>query len=404
MMAAKSPRYRFAMDQSPAQPAPVAAAALPAPSLIDLAAERVGGRALVANDEFFAPKENLLKPGRGVFIDEKYTDHGKWMDGWETRRRREPGFDWVIIQLGLPGVIQAITVDTNHFRGNHPAACAVDGAALSGEPSAEQCTNPQVRWTEIVPQSALQGHAENNFVVNHNEHRFTHVLLRIFPDGGVARLRVFGEVVPDWDAILKPGGPVDLIAIEHGGSIIGCSDMFFSHPQNLLMPGRAATMGDGWETKRRRGPGHDWVIVKLGRRGILKSFEVDTNHFKGNFPESCSVDGCDAHQIPFAQVRDKPAMWTHILPRSKLQPDTQNIFAKELRGRNITVNAVAPGPIATELFLKGKTEQQVTEAGKWAPLERLGQPEDIAKVVAFLAGPDGGWVNGQTLRANGGMV
>ena len=81
-----------------------------------------------------------------------------------------------------------------------------------------------------------------------------------------------------------------------------------------------------------------------------------------------------------------------------------HVFAKELRGRGITVNAVAPGPVATSLFLDGKTDEQIATFSKMAPLERLGQPDDIASVVAFLVGPDAGWVNGQVLRANGGIA
>jgi len=79
--------------------------------LIDLVSERVGGQAPAANDEFFAPKENLLKPGKPVFIEDKYTDRGKWMDGWETRRRRTPGHDWCILKLGLPGVLRGVVVE-----------------------------------------------------------------------------------------------------------------------------------------------------------------------------------------------------------------------------------------------------------------------------------------------------
>jgi 3-oxoacyl-[acyl-carrier protein] reductase len=81
-----------------------------------------------------------------------------------------------------------------------------------------------------------------------------------------------------------------------------------------------------------------------------------------------------------------------------------SILAKELRGRNITVNAIAPGPTATKLFLDGKSQEVVDHLAKLAPLERLGQPEDIANAVAFLAGPDGAWINGQTIRANGGII
>ena len=218
----------------------------PHAGLIDLAAARVGGRALRANDEFFAPKENLLAPGRGVFIEGKYTSRGKWMDGWETRRRRTPGHDWCIVRLGIPGVIRAVTVDTNHFRGNHPEACSLDASVRN-------------QWVEILSRSPLHGHAENEFQIA-SDARVTEVRLNIYPDGGVARLRVWGEARPDWSRLAHRR--IDLAAVGHGTVPVAASDEFFGEPLNLVMPGRPANMGDGWETKRRRGPGHDWVDRK----------------------------------------------------------------------------------------------------------------------------------------------
>src|SRR5690349_13350140 len=223
-------------------------------SLIDLASARLGGKALFASDEFFAPKENLLAPGRGEFIEGKYTDRGKWMDGWETRRRRDAGggYDWCVIQLGVPGAIRAITVDTNHFRGNHPAACSVDGASLSGTVARKRLRTLDRAFTEVLARSPLTGHAENRFTVESHT-RCTHVRLNIYPDGGVARLRVWGEARPDWQRIARAGRTVDLVAVEHGGLPLATSDQFFSEPVNLIMPGRSRDMGDGWETRRRRG-------------------------------------------------------------------------------------------------------------------------------------------------------
>lgn len=286
--------------------------------LIDLAAERIGGRALSASDEFFAEKENLLKPGRGVFIEDKYTDRGKWMDGWETRRKRVPGHDWCVIQLGRPGVIHGVDVDTNHFLGNAPSFVSLEAA-----PSAE---GP---WTEILPRSPVNPGAQNLFAVTGRQ-TWTHVKLHIYPDGGVARFRVYGEVTPD-PAVFKPGVLVDLAALENGGRAVGCSDAFFSSMNNLLMPGRSANMGDGWETRRRRGPGHDWVIIRLGRPGTLKKIEVDTNHFKGNYPDTCSLDGCLAPGQAVDALTWPDFTWKEILPRQKLQAHTQHYFEPELR-------------------------------------------------------------------------
>jgi allantoicase len=219
---------------------------------VDLAGERLGGAVLYANDDFFAEKENLLKAAAPVFVEGKYTDRGKWMDGWESRRRRTPGFDWCVIRLGLPGRIRGVVVDTSFFRGNYPELCSIEACDLPGLPEVEYLISEQVEWVTILPPSQLQGDSRNDFTLSHGG-RFTHLRFKIYPDGGVARLRVYGEVVPDW-ARLARRGEVDLAAVEHGGLVLAASDMFFGHRHNMIMPGRARDMSDGWETKRRRGP------------------------------------------------------------------------------------------------------------------------------------------------------
>ena len=297
--------------------------------LIDLAAEKLGGAVLFANDEFFAPKENLLKASAPIFIEGKYTDLGKWMDGWESRRRRTPGFDWCIVRLGLPGKIRGITVDTSHFKGNYPEQCSLEACSIEGQPTIEELTNESLNWTEILPLSPLQGDSQNHFAIN-SDQRFTHLRFKIFPDGGVARLRVYGEVSPDWDSLKRRGGPVDLAAAEHGGLVLSCSDMFFGHRHNLIMPGRAANMSDGWETKRRRGPGHDWSIIKLGTPGQISHLEVDTAYFKGNFPESCSLEAVNVSDLPSASLNDAETPWKPVLPRTKLLAHTRHMFEREL--------------------------------------------------------------------------
>lgn len=294
------------------------------PGLIDLAAARVGGRALLASDEFFAAKSNLLKPGRGVFIEGKYTSRGKWMDGWETRRRRTPGFDWCIIQLGVPGLIRGLTVDTHHFKGNHPEACALTAAALSAAPKPAGLKRSAQHWPELLARSPLGPDRENEFAVA-SDARITHLKLLIYPDGGVARLRVWGEARPDWDRLRGRPGPIDLVAVQHGGVPLAASDEFFSQPLNLLMPGPSADMGDGWETRRRRGPGHDWVVIRLGARGTVQEVVVDTAHFKGNFPESCRLETCDAPHLDAPAVPGEDA-WRELVPRTKLRADRAHRF------------------------------------------------------------------------------
>src|SRR5436309_5140399 len=293
--------------------------------LVDLAVERLGGAVLFANDDFFAPKENLLKSSTPVFIEGKYTDRGKWMDGWESRRRRTPGFDWCVIRLGLPGLIRGIVVDTSHFKGNYPEQCSLDACATYGLATIEQMTADSVQWTEILSPSHLNGDSLNPFAIT-NENRWTHLRFKIYPDGGVARLRVYGEVVPDWNRLKQLGGEIDLAAAENGGLVGSCSDMFFGHRHNLIMPGRAANMSDGWETKRRRGPGHDWTIIKLGTPGQIKRLEVDTSWFKGNFPESCSVEACSILDAPIEALQDPTFTWKPVLARTKLQADERHFF------------------------------------------------------------------------------
>jgi allantoicase len=310
-----------------------------------LASARLGGAVLVANDEFFAPKENLLKPEKPVWREHEYTERGKWMDGWETRRRRTPGHDWCILRLGVPGILRGVVVDTSFFRGNYPEQCSVEACALEGTPGVDHLTNPETRWVEILPRTPLAADAQNHFPIS-DAHRFTHVRLRIYPDGGVARLRVHGEALPDWRSLLAPGTELDLAAAQHGARVAACSDMFFSAPQNLLMPGRSAGMHDGWETQRRRGPGHDWAIVQLGIAGYIHRVEVDTSFFKGNFPESCTLEVRDAAQDAGLGA----AAWKEILQRTKLHADTQHVFDEQLvRGdaaTHVRLNIFPDGGVA----------------------------------------------------------
>lgn len=295
--------------------------------LIDLAAERLGGAVLAANDEFFAPKENLLKAGEAVWIEGKYTDVGKWMDGWETRRRREPGHDWCIVRLGLPGVLRGVIVDTAWFRGNYPESCSLEACEVPGHPAPEDLAPDRVTWTEVLPRSPLQGDTKNRFPIERDLGRITHLRLLIYPDGGVARLRAYGEVTPDWARLARFGSEVDLAAVENGGLVAAASDMFFGSRHSLILPGPPHGMHDGWETRRRRGPGHDWAILRLGARGAVHRIELDTSHFKGNAPGSCSIEGCDAADaLPEQLAQPTFGGWREILPRTPLRPHTLHRF------------------------------------------------------------------------------
>lgn len=297
--------------------------------LVDLASERLGAAVLIATDDFFAEKENLVKQSAPVWKEHEYTDRGKWMDGWESRRKRVEGHDFAIVRLGAPGVIRAVVVDTSFFRGNYPSHCSLEACFAAPETQPDALAN----WMEIVPKSELKGDSLNQLRVE-SPFAFTHLRFHIYPDGGVARLRVYGEVVPEWH---REGGlhhELDLAAIEHGGRVLSCSDMFFGPKHNLIMPGRAHNMSDGWETRRRRGPGNDWVIVQLAAEAVVRRVEIDTSHFKGNYPDTCSIDGGDRE----------------ILARTKLLPDTRHVFVDEIQDAgpvsHVRLNVFPDGGVA----------------------------------------------------------
>jgi allantoicase len=293
--------------------------------LIDVASERLGGAVLLANDEFFAPKERLLLSRLPEWRDDAYTEHGKWMDGWETRRRRDPGHDWCIVRLGVPAIVRGIVVDTAYFRGNHPESCSLDACDAPDGIAADALVDPnRTQWSEILTRQPLEGDRRNPFAVAQAP-RAMYLRFNIFPDGGVARLRVHGDVIPD-PRLVCPGREVDLAAMEHGGFVVACSDMFYGHRQNLILPGRATHMGDGWETRRRRGPGHEWTMVRLAARGVVTRIELDTDHFKGNAPESCWLDRIDAPGAAVEELTGGGGGWSPLVTRTTLQPHTRHLL------------------------------------------------------------------------------
>ena len=275
--------------------------------LPDLATRRVGGGVVWANDELFAERENLIRPTEPVFQPSTFGHKGQIYDGWETRRRREPGVDQAIVRLGLPGVVRGVVVDTAFFTGNYPPFCWVEACAVEGYPSPSELADAD--WAPLVPRSPLVGDTKNPFAVS-DEHRYTHVRLTIDPDGGVARLRVHGTPVAD--PRLVDLASLDLAALENGASVSGCSNMFYSSPSNLISPGFAAVMGEGWETARRRDDANDWVSVLLAGEGVVRLAELDTSHFKGNAPGWASLSGRTA------------SGWALLLDRVPLQPDTRH--------------------------------------------------------------------------------
>lgn len=299
--------------------------------LTDLAAEKLGGKTLLCSDDFFAKKENLIKPGRGIFIPDKYTKRGKWMDGWESRRKRTYGNDWCMLQLATPGKIFGVDIDTNHFLGNHPPFASIDAAYI--EDKWTENDPSVISWKEILPRSPLQPGSQNFYEIM-DRNIYTHLRLNIYPDGGVARLKVYGEVYKDWTLVGKKE-QVDLAAAFNGARAVLCNDMFFSHMDNLIMPGRGVNMGDGWETKRNRNHGNrDWVIVRLAHEGFVDEIVIDTRHFKGNYPDSCLVEGYNLSGGDEQLLESGNINWELILPQAKLKADSKHVFKKELVNSN----------------------------------------------------------------------
>ncbi len=332
--------------------------------LADLAGERLGASVLYANDDFFAEKENLIKEARPVWKEHEYTDRGKWMDGWESRRRRTSGHDFAIIRLGARGVVRGGVVDTSFFRGNFPEACSIDGVTMPATSSIDDLLT--AKWRPLLPKVALKGDAENVFAID-APHAVTHIRFDIFPDGGVARLRVHGQPVPDWHSQGGLGTQVDLAAIENGGEVLACSDMFFGPKNNLIMPGRARNMSDGWETRRRRGPGHDWVVVRLATEGLVHRIEIDTNHYKGNYPDTASIDGSTDGET-----------WSELLPRTKMQAHTRHFFVDEMNLRgpftHVRLNAYPDGGVS-RLRIWGKATETGRRSAVVQHLNTLAEPE-----------------------------
>jgi allantoicase len=329
------------------------------------------GSVVAASDEFFAAKENLITPSAPTFVPHTFDVKGQVYDGWETRRRRGPGGalpdrsvrDWVIVRLGAPGVIGSIVVDTAFFTGNYPQACSADACSLTGYPSAEEVADgPGLGpdgWQEIVPRILLTGDARHSFTVGSGR-RFTHVRLNIFPDGGVARLHVHGEVVPD-PALLE-GITVDLAALENGGDIVACSDQFYSSPRNAISPGLSRVMGEGWETRRRRDPGHEWLVVRLAGRGVIDLAEIDTSRYRGNQPEAASLQIMDAVGEVTSEALSADSGWLDLLPKIRLLPDTPHrLRVRGAPATHVRLNIFPDGGVARLRLYGSLTEDGLAD-------------------------------------------
>jgi len=288
---------------------------------INLADERLGAAALACSDDFFAPMARMLNPAEPEWRAGVYDSNGKWMDGWESRRRRGEGHDHCVVKLAGRCTLALLDIDTRHFTGNYPPFASVDACCASAPP------DRNAPWAALLAASPLQGNQHNYFELS-STGIFTHLRLNIFPDGGVARLRAYGTMQPDWSASGRRA--LDLAAALNGGRALACSDEHYGSMHNLLLPGRGDSMADGWETRRRREPGYDWVILRLGRPGRIERIEVDTAHFKGNFPHEISVNASLQPAGAGVDLKGQSMFWPSLLAPQRLKADAIHRFAKQL--------------------------------------------------------------------------
>lgn len=342
----------------PGAPVFAAPAELPAwaARATDLANLRLGARALWASDEFFGPLERMLDPAPAQFVPGKFDTNGKWMDGWETRRKRVAGHDHALVKLGVAGVIRGFDVDTSHFKGNHPQAVSIEACRCdSDEIDALQAAE----WTEVLPATAL-GPDSHHLLESTSTESWSHLRVRIYPDGGVARLRVYGRPSARLVAPANPDELVDLIALQNGGRAVAWNDASFgSSGSALLLPGRGMNMGDGWETRRRREPGNDWCVIELAAPGTVRAIEVDTAYFKGNYPDRCSIQAAYAQGGTDASITTQSIFWETLLPEQKLSMDAVHRFESELAAlgpiTHIRLNIFPDGGVS-RLRLWGRPE------------------------------------------------
>ena len=321
---------------------------------VNLAHTRLGAKPVFSTDEFFAPAERMLQTEPAIFIPGKFDDNGKWMDGWESRRKRVEGYDYCIVKLGRVGVIRGVDIDTSHFIGNHPPAASIDACVCD-----KDMPDDSSEWTNILESVSLQADSHHLHDIL-NAGVYSHIRLNIYPDGGVARLRVYGEPQCNWDE-QDANALIDLAALEIGGRAIACSNQAFgSNMMSLGLPGRGINMGDGWETARRREPGNEWVIIELGHAGSIKAVELDTAHYKGNYPDRASIQAGYMTGGTVDSMVTQSMFWRNLLPEQKLEMDTVLRFESELSEigpiTHVRVNIIPDGGLS-RVRLYGQIEK-----------------------------------------------
>jgi len=294
--------------------------------MINLADPRIGSKIIFKTDDFFAAAHRILNIDAPVFKEGLFDKHGKWMDGWETRRRRSKGFDFLILKLGKPGNIFDIDIDTTHFNGNQPTHASVEGCFSKSKP------NKKTKWTHLLGKKKL-GPNKYHCFKSQNKSVFNYIKLNIFPDGGVARLRLYGKI--EMEKSIFSNNNINLTSVLNGASIVGCNNEHFGRAENVIAPGKGKNMGDGWETRRSRGKNYDWLIIKFGKPGLIKKLEIDTHHFKGNYPDTCSIQTANiSKNLSNKLIANNSKNWKFILKKSKLSANKKHIFKKFLVKRD----------------------------------------------------------------------
>ena len=294
--------------------------------MINLADPRIGSKIIYKTDDFFADANRILNVSPPVFKDGLFDKHGKWMDGWETRRRRSKGFDYLILKLGKPGKIFDIDIDTTHFNGNQPTHASVEGCFSKNKPS------KKTKWLHLLGKKRLGANRNHSFK-SQNKSVFNYIKLNIFPDGGVARLRLYGKIEMEKNFLSNKN--INLTSVLTGASIVGCNNEHFGRAENVIAPGKGKNMGDGWETRRSRGKNFDWLIIKFGKPGLIKRLEIDTHHFKGNYPDTCSIQTANiSKDLSNKSIVNNSKNWKIIVNKSKLSAHKKHIFKKFLIKRS----------------------------------------------------------------------
>ena len=309
--------------------------------LIDLAQPRLGTKVLFKTDDFFASANRIISPTEPVFKEGVFDKHGKWMDGWESRRKRTKGHDYIILKLGKPGNIKKIDVDTSHFNGNQPSMVSIEGANSNSDK-----TN-QLKWQPLLLRKKTNANSHHYFTVN-SKKVFTHIKFNIFPDGGVARLKLYGSISKSNKLKNKK---TNLASLLDGASVIACNNEHFGKAENILAPGKSKNMGDGWETRRRRGKGFDWLILNSLDGKEIDKIEISTHHFKGNFPSYCSLQ---AAYLPASknskQIVSSSVKWKYLLKDAKLSANKIHTFKNNLMKKDkinfIKINIFPDGGIS----------------------------------------------------------